>query len=183
MYQHKPYIRYQPGNAALDYIVINWHSKLVHRPEFAWTFCKGMESPAEFLHFFMAQKVLILELDNNHNVEQAIWFEPSMSGAYVGFWSDDHIRGKRRTSLFLRVVTLAFDNVPVLLSTIKDRENVDSFLTMHGKLGFVVMGKIPYVFDGCASWALWMDKERFLKANASRLARLGIVPAWGEEEN
>jgi hypothetical protein len=142
-----------------------------------------MQSPVEFLNFFLYPKVLIMELDKNHNVEQGMWFEPSMSGAYIGYWTDDHIRGRRLASFFFRVVTTAFDSTKVMLSTIKDRDKVDKFLEMHGKLGFVILGRIPHVFDGCPAWVLYLDRGSFLKSNARLLDAFGITPAWEAEED
>ena len=171
--------QYEYGHADTDWLLLRWHAELVQKPEFAWTFCEGMASPSAFLAYFKSPRTLVFELDGSNQLDQAIWFEPSMSGAYLGMWSSEELRrtpgGKSRIgAFFLKVMASAFRTVPVLVSTIKDRPGVDQFLTMHGRIGFVVLGAIPYMFDGCSSYVLYLSKDNFYKHNARLLDRFGI---------
>lgn len=171
-------IQYQPGNQTHDYILINWHSKLIHLPEMAWTFNSDMASPFIFLNYFGPPRKLIVELDSFNNIEQAIWFEPIMTGAYIGMWADSSLRtsmsgNKRIYSFFHEVVELVLKSIPTIVSTIKDREGVDKFLKMHERLGFVVSGKIPHVFDSADAYVLYLTQKNLVQAMDRRRKRHG----------
>lgn len=171
----QPIYQYVPS-AEVDYSILLWQSRLLNDGEFGKTFSKPLEAPSAFLMFFQSRP-LFFQVDEFNNIQRAAWFEPWLTGLFMGFYihpSMRHTEPKQNILFLHTMLDMALQTYPVVIGMIQERptpEETEKFLKLHERLGYERIGKVPYLFDNQTAHFVAITRENF---NGRRQKR------WGE---
>ena len=147
-----------------DVRVASWWSDLVKSGELVDIFAPNVQSLSAFLHMFQLPTQLYYRVDDK-GIRAAVWFEPMLSGAFVGMWIRPNLRRTRDSVLFLRDTILeASNHVNVLIGLTKQADVV--FLAQ--KLGFQNMGGISGLLPGGITYLLVKETD-FSRRNGTQV--------------
>lgn len=137
-----------------DMALVRWWMDLYNGGEMNTIFGKVM-SLVDFVSTFLPPRTLLFECDDI-GIWIAAWFEPIMSGAYMGFWI---AKRKRRTrdayKAAIQIYDLALAEWPVIIGVTRQEKLLD----IHENMGYTSLGKIPHLWDGQDAYVLCLTKE------------------------
>ena len=138
-----------------DMTLVRWWMDLTNSGEIEVVFSQSVVSFVDFLSLFLPPKTLVFEYDKL-GIWLAAWFDPVMSGAFMGFWI---AKRKRRTRdayrAAVKIYDLALAEWPVLIGVTRQKELLD----IHENMGYVSNGVIPHLWDGQEAYVLHLTKE------------------------
>lgn len=151
------------ADPAEDLLLSQWWTTLLDANEFLGTFTATLVPLSAFLAHFQPPTSLLYEADAR-GLWAAAWFEPVMSGAFLGFWAR---RDRRRTRGALEALETALTSGlarwPVLLGVTRS-----NLLRAHRRLGYTVLGDIPHLWDGRAVSVVMLTQEGFANERQRR---------------
>ena len=142
--------QYAPGE--MDWLLLNWMSRMHHDGELEHTLSGGMQTPLRFLTF-MKDRQLFFRLNELMNITYAAWFEPCMGNAFLGFYVSPDVRDQHEEKVYwlFDMINLAFSaGAKTIAGLIQERETPEvtqKFIKLHLRLGYVYCGMVPYFFD------------------------------------
>lgn len=108
-----------------------------------------------FYGLFRLPTVLVFETDDS-GIWLAMWFEPIMSGAFVGLWIAPRMRHtKAAVDRVLEAQEIALRSWPVLIAVTKQENLLDEF----ARFGYDKLCAIPALFGGESAWITALTKE------------------------
>ena len=146
-----PIYQYVPGQ--MDWLLLNWMTRMEHDGELTYTLSAGVRTPLVFLNF-MAARHLFFRLTELQNISYACWFEPCMGNTFMGFYTSPDIRDQHEEKVFFLfdMINLAFEcGTQTICGLVQERDtpNVTSkFIKAHLRLGYTYAGMVPHFFDG-----------------------------------
>lgn len=158
-----------------DLLLAQWWAKLNQKKELKQTLHSNAHTLSGFFELFKQPIVLTYDTDKS-GIWFAVWFEPIMSGAFIGMWVDQNHRAHRKVLVnFERIITKALDNFTVILGVTTQRRVVETQLS----LGYTEVGKVAGLFDGQDAWLTSLNAEGW----AQRLKGYAIYKARIESTN
>lgn len=147
---------YDSRNVDHGMLLARWWAELHENKELLKTFSsEALPLPGFYKTFENA--ILSFEAD-----EKGIWFAcwcvPSLSGAFFSLWI---AKRKRKSKAAYRLTMKCYKEAlaiwPVLMGITKQQ----ALLEEHKKLGYEIVGRIPYVWDGDEAWLVVLTQEKF----------------------
>ena len=140
-----------------DLLLAHWWGLLHASGELHTTFTKSIDSLSSFYTLFRPPASLVFYTDAD-GIWLAAWFEPVLSGAFMGLWLRADKRRSR--SAYRSILTLyreALTVWPVLIGVTRHERLLDQ----HRRLGYTLLGKIPLLFDDEGAYILTLTKQTF----------------------
>jgi hypothetical protein len=102
---------------------------------------------------------LIYTVDGE-GVSVAAWFEPVISGTLMGIWVEPKYRRSREVAQLVgKIYDAALSTYRVILGITKQ----ERLLREHVKVGYEIVGGVPYLYDGETAWMVCLTREGFEK--------------------
>ena len=143
--------QYTPGE--MDWLLLNWMTRMHHDGELEHTLSLGTHTPYAFLSF-MAARQLFFKMTDLMNISYAAWFEPCMGNTFMGFYVSPDFRDQHEEKVFwlFDMINLAFTaGAKTVAGLIQERDTThltQKLVKLHIRLGYVYCGVVPHFFDG-----------------------------------
>jgi len=152
-----------------DLLLAHWWAKMERDGDLPDLFTKSGQSLSSLYRIVGPGKTLLYGVDIG-GIWVAFWFEPMMSGVFMGAWvAREHRRTRRALDAFLQAWELALIHHTVVIGVTRQREIINE----HERLGYTVLGCLPGIWDGEDAWAVMLTRPAFVKT----LARFRRVSA------
>ena len=163
VYQYSP-------SPQMDYILLQWMERMRHDGELDKTISKANQSPYTFLAFFQQPRQLWFQLDELGNLSLACWIEPCMGSVFLSYYAQPAYRKNREVAHFIfDCFDMIFKaGIPVICGLIQQRpteQEMEAFLKLHEKMGYIRSGKLPKFFDGKDCHIVCLTAENWSKPN------------------
>jgi len=150
----------------LDWILLNWMSRMEADGELTKTLSVGNGTPTYMLQFFQNRR-LFFTTDEFGNLTRACWIEPCMGSVFIGFYIHPNVRADQKGKVFFLydMINAIFNQgVPVIAGFIQERptsEETSKFIKLHERLGYRYRGFVPHFFDGRDCHIVAITKENW----------------------
>lgn len=153
-----------------DLLIAHWWAKMERDGDLPDLFLPASQSLSGLYAVLTGPRKSVLYGVDISGIWAAFWFEPVMSGVFMGAWVAWERRHTRRAlDAFLQAWELALTHYTVVLGITKQRE----ILSEHERLGYTVLGLLPEMWAGQDAWAIALTRPAFAKT----LARFRRVSA------
>lgn len=139
-----------------DLLLLQWLERMRHDNELG-AFASSLHIPSSFLTYFRDRAKLIIEVDDD-GIWLAAWFEPVMSGAFVGLWIAPN---KRRSPSSLVIIDRLIEKALTVWPTLMSITSSSALVEQYRAFGWEFGCEIPKLFDGEDITLLYMTKEIF----------------------
>lgn len=147
-------IVYQPS-VANDLLLARWWGELHSSGEIQRMLMRDAHTLSGFMRMLQSPTILVLDTDEQ-GIWFAMWFEPIMSGAFVGVWIAERARHtKTAYDAVQRAHKTALQTTPILIAITKQEKLLDEF----ERFGYDRLCRIPRLFDGEDAWVLALTLE------------------------
>ncbi len=167
----KQYERLLPYVASrdTDLLIAHWWAKMERDGDLPDLFIASSQSLGALYRIIGPGKTLLYGVDIS-GIWAAFWFEPMMSGVFMGAWvAREHRHTRRALDAILQAWELALIHHTVVIGITRQYE----ILSEHERLGYTVLGLLPGIWDGKDAWAIALTRTAFVKT----LARFRRVSA------
>ena len=152
-------IRLYQGAVDEDILIAQWWyplgdelPKLVSSSAYSLSGFYNLFKPPNMMSYTVKDK----EMESVH------WAEPVSTSPHAIFfssWSSEELRGtKRHATLMTTIYEIIFNMGKKTILGITKQE---SLLDLHKKLGYVIMGPVPYLFDDDEAWIMYLTEPMF----------------------
>jgi hypothetical protein len=149
---------YKPGEQT-DLLLATWWAKLHSNGDLFNAFPVSLGNLSSFLLWFRPPNSLIYTVDGE-GVSVAAWFEPVISGTLMGIWVEPKYRRSREVAQLVgKIYDAALSTYRVILGITKQ----ERLLREHVKVGYEIVGGVPYLYDGETAWMVCLTREGFEK--------------------
>lgn len=151
-----------------DMLLLGWWSRMFHNADLDRTFTQDLHAPGAFMACWRAgNRALVFDHDDE-GIWIAIWFQPVMSGAYMGIWvrPDQRLTKRRTVEAVKTTLVTALGHWEPILSLTKQ----EKLLRPLRGLGYDVVGRVPGLWDGEAVWVAALTHEGLKRGRKERLA-------------
>ena len=154
-----------------DATLANWYKFLIENGDFVKVFSESQKPLSKFMKIFETPCVLVYAIDDEGDIWNAIWFTPfgdEPTASFVGYWTREGMRGsKKHLAVTKLVYSMAFQFFSVLIGVTKH----EHLLRIHRKLGYNILGKIPYFMEGGDGWVLYLTEEDFINSKVYKVGQ------------
>jgi hypothetical protein len=153
---------YYNGGIDEDMLIGAWWAEMAKSGDLALCVNEHAQSLSEFYRLFKSPNWLLVDLNDYHTaVHFAAWFEPTFDGAFFSLWAHPTRKNKRRgLELLHKAYEIGFEHYPVLIGITKQKRLLDG----HKRLGYTLLGAIPFLFSGEDTYVLYLTKEAWQSA-------------------
>lgn len=141
-------------------LAVLWDS-LVESGEIDLLVAQSARSLSTFLGLFRLPNMLIYTWDGI-DMESIHWVEPvttSANAVFFSSWCSPETRGtKRHLELATAIYELIFAMGKKLILGVTKQEQL---LALHVKLGYAIMDPMPFLFDDCHAYIMYMTQPMF----------------------
>lgn len=115
-----------------DIVLEAWYHRLRETGDLQRTFLPDAHCLSGFLGCFRPPVAMFLDIDDQHALIFAMWFQPIMGGAMAGLWIAKEKRGSKRTyANTLKALDLALEQYHVVFGITKQAD----LLEPHRQIG------------------------------------------------
>ncbi len=161
-------VLYQPCHE-YDTALLQWWAYLNESGDFEELFNESQRPLSKFLRIFEPPCLLVLAFDGT-KIWMAVWFTPfgdNATSTFVSYWCKKDKRGSRKQLKITKLLyTMAFKFWEVLIGVTRH----EHLLRIHRKLGYNIVGSIPFFMEGDDAWIVYLTEENFKN---SRVYKLG----------
>ena len=153
------FARYEPGHPDVDLWITKWWFKMTADGDLARSLSEQCQTLGQLFGLIASPTKYVLFVTDDDGIWFAAWFEPSLTGVFMGMWCS---RERRRTRAGLHVLLDAWEwallRWPVVLGITKQPDILDE----HRRLGYAVHEPpVPHWFDGRPTWVLSLTRAGF----------------------
>jgi hypothetical protein len=142
-----------------DILIAEWWDRMFGTEEFSSLVAASAQSLSQLYGLFKPPNMMVYTVEGQE-LESIHWIEPVSSSPYAVFfssWSSPKLRGaKRQAVLMTAVYELIFAMGKKTIIGITKQERL---LNLHEGLGYVIVGKIPALFDAEPAWIMYLDMQ------------------------
>jgi len=136
-----------------DYALLQWLERMRHDGELDKVIAQNSQAPSAFLQMFSQPRQLYFKLDEMGNIALAVWIEPCMGSAFLGYYAQPAYRKNREVVHFMFDMLDSIFNygLPMVCGFVQERptpKETAAFIKLHEKMGYTYRGFIPKFFDG-----------------------------------
>ena len=162
--RHPPteFVLYEPGHRDVDLWVTKWWFKMEADGDLRVALSEQCQSLGQLFGLIGAPTKYVLFAFDEDGIWFAAWFEPSLSGVFMGAWAAKEYRhrghGRRGLNAFLDAWEWALGRWPVVIGITKQPD----ILAEHMRLGYTVhQPAMPQWFDGKPTWIMTLTRASF----------------------
>jgi len=153
-----PFDLYEAGHADVDLWVTKWWFKMETDGDLKVALSAQCQSLGQLFGLISAPTKYVLFATDDAGIWFAAWFEPSLSGVFMGAWAAKEVRHRKRGLFaFLDAWEWALQRWPVVIGITKQ----PAILAEHQRLGYTIHGPIPHWFDGKSTWIMHLTPGSF----------------------
>ena len=119
-------------------------------------------SLTRFLNFFVSGKVILHYSLSNGDIATAAWLEQASHAhehcMYISWWASEPAR---RTKQFIRQTFAVLDLYTTAVPTLMAFGPVERIEDLQKKLGFVILGSVPNMFNGRDCNVMYITRDLF----------------------
>ncbi len=152
---------YEKGRRDVDLWVTKWWFKMEADGDLRVALSDQCQSLGELFGLISSPTKYVLFATDEDGIWFAAWFEPSLSGVFMGAWCAKEYRhrghGRRGLNAFLDAWEWGLQRWPVVIGITKQPAILDE----HRRLGYTIHGPIPQWFDGKSTWIMHLTQGSF----------------------
>jgi hypothetical protein len=142
-----------------DILIAQWWDSLFGSVEFSNLVAASAQSLSQLYGLFKPPNMMVYTVEDKA-IESIHWVEPVSSSPYAVFfssWSSPKLRGARRQAVLMTTIyELIFAMGKKTIIGITKQERL---LNLPEGLGYVIVGKIPSLFDAEPAWIMYLDMQ------------------------
>lgn len=166
-------IKLYRGSEPEDRMVAVWWDSLCDTGELQQLVAENAYNLSAFFTLFKQPSAMIYT-EKDGSIETAHWVEPVSTSNHAVFfssWYTPELRGSKRQALLSHTIySFIFSMGRKLIVGITKQPQL---LKLHEKLGYVILGSMPNLFDGYEGWLMYLTPEGLASSRlAASVARI-----------
>jgi hypothetical protein len=161
------YLWEQGKYPAVDWALLQWHSRVFSNKDHETLFMPCMASPFLFMNYFAPPRQVALAFDEFLNVTQAWWAESfGIGSAFLSYWCHEDLRRKRCNAFgYASAIETIFNmGLNSVIAFFKERATpkiTQKYVNLHKNYGFDGPLKVTGSWVGEDGYIMTIDKEGY----------------------